>query len=227
MSQVRPARKTRVRIGPRSAGILMTTEEFDRISNSCCVPGYRYELINGVLVVSPPPAAAERNPNDELGFLLRLHKRTHPQGHLLDLTLPEHTVVGTPNRRRCDRAIWCGLGRVPSEDGDVPVVVVEFVSPSKSDLERDYQAKRAQSREAGVREYWIFDRFRRCMTALRFGPDQTSELVIGEGGQYQTDLLPGFVLPIAPILMSADAFPLKKRRTHPKKRRRPRAGDSQ
>ena len=40
----------RLRLGPRSAGVLLTTEEFDRAR---FVEGWRYELINEVLVVSP------------------------------------------------------------------------------------------------------------------------------------------------------------------------------
>ena len=41
-----------IRFGPRDAGTLMTLDEFERADY---VEGYRYELINGVLVVNPPP----------------------------------------------------------------------------------------------------------------------------------------------------------------------------
>ena len=40
----------RFRLGPRSAGMLLTAAEFDRARFR---EGWRYELINGVLVVSP------------------------------------------------------------------------------------------------------------------------------------------------------------------------------
>src|SRR4051812_49283284 len=110
----------RRRFGPRSAGISMTPEEFDSIPEAEWDGRYRYELIRGVLVVVPPPAAAERGPNDDLGFLLRLYRETHPQGAALDETLPEQTVVTVADRRRCDRAIWTGLGRTPDPERDVP-----------------------------------------------------------------------------------------------------------
>ena len=47
-------RVTHPKIGPRSAGARMTPEEFDATPASRFVRGYRYEVINGVLVVTPP-----------------------------------------------------------------------------------------------------------------------------------------------------------------------------
>ena len=81
------------RIGPRSAGRLMAPEEFDALPESCWDDRYRYELIRGVLVVTPPPGGGEHNPNDDLGYLLRLHQESHPQGSVIDLTLPEQTIA--------------------------------------------------------------------------------------------------------------------------------------
>ena len=102
----------RLRLGPRSAGLLLTTAEFDRARFR---EGWRYELINGVLVVSPTPSRKERHPNEELGYLLRHYQLSHPQGSSLDLTLHEETIEGKQNRRRADRAIWAGLGRDPAD----------------------------------------------------------------------------------------------------------------
>ena len=111
---------SRIRFGPRSAGSLMTPEEFDATPESAWDDRYRYELIRGVLVVSPPPSIGERDPNEELGFLLRLYQGTHPQGHSLDLTVSEQTVPLTVHRRRADRVIWAGLGRIPDRHGTYP-----------------------------------------------------------------------------------------------------------
>lgn len=214
------ARLKRPRIGPRSAGVLMTPEEFDDLPEHRWVPGYRYELINGVLVVSPHSASAERGPNDDLGHLLWTYRESDPRGAALDGTLPQHSVLSAPNRRRCDRAIWVGLGRQPAEESDIPSIVVEFVAFSKSDKHRDDQVKREEYRLAGVKEYWIIDRFRRRMTSVQSLEGGTAEVIIDEGQSYQTDLLPGFVLPLTRLLSKADAWPTLKRR------RRPRTGDS-
>ncbi len=40
-------------LGPHWNGAHLTPEEFDACDD--WEPGYRYELINGVLIVSPPP----------------------------------------------------------------------------------------------------------------------------------------------------------------------------
>jgi hypothetical protein len=57
------------KIGPASAGLLMTPDEFDAITDYD--DRYRYELIRGVLVVNPIPSEAEGDPNrqshEELG----------------------------------------------------------------------------------------------------------------------------------------------------------------
>ena len=54
--------KTSCRIGWSSAGIRMTPQEFDAVTRDD--DRFRYELIHGVLVVSPIPARAEAGPND-------------------------------------------------------------------------------------------------------------------------------------------------------------------
>ncbi len=56
----------------------MTPEEFDATPERAFDDRYRYELIRGVLVVTPPPGSGERGPNDELGYLLRLLQGDQP-----------------------------------------------------------------------------------------------------------------------------------------------------
>ena len=201
----------RLRLGPRSAGMLLTPEEFDRASGQ---EGWRYELINGVLVVSPTPSRQERHPNDKLGQWLGHYQDNHPQGSSLDLTLPEEEIQTHRNRRRVDRAIWAGLGRDPGET-ETPTIVAEFVSEGKVNQERDYLAKRAEYREIGVREYWVIDRFRRTLTVSIFGGAQDEERVIPEPQKYETPLLPGFELDVARLLAYADRWAKKKRLRKP------------
>jgi hypothetical protein len=95
------ALKKRIReFGPRSAGVSMTLQEFDRVE---VVEGYPYELINGVLIVSPIPSPQEHSPNEELAYWLLLYRDNHPKAGALNGTLPEHTVRTPLNRRRADR----------------------------------------------------------------------------------------------------------------------------
>ncbi len=191
-------------LDPGLAGTLMTPEEFDAIEE--CTEGYVYELIHGVLVVTPPPLESERGPNDELAFLLRLYQLQNPK-HLND-TLPEQLVRTGDNRRRADRVIWAGLRKQPDPQLDIPTIVVEFVSAGKRNRRRDYIEKRDEYLAAGVKEYWVIDRFRRQMTVYRL---KAAELVIAENEVYHTALLPGFELPLAHILAIADRWQKKKK----------------
>lgn len=185
-------------LGLEQAGMLLTPEEFDAVSD--WDEDYRYELIHGVLVVTPPPLDAEVDPNDELGHWLRKYQQEHPQGAALDLTLPERTVR-TPTSRRCaDRVAWAGQGRRPDTRREVPTIVSEFVSQGRRDHQRDYVEKRQEYRDAGVQEYWIMDRFRRILTVVR----PQSEAVITEVETYRPALLPGFELPFGRLLALAD-----------------------
>src|SRR5262249_30341408 len=175
---------------PESNGTLMPPAEFDRAE---FMEGWRYELINGVLIVSPTPLEEERDPNDELAFWVRSYRDTHPQGWQLDATLPEHTVKTGKNRRRADRVIWAGLGRRPRR-GERPTIVVEFVSAGKRDRQRDYEEKRDEYMALGVHEYWIFDRFERTLTVFFRKDDKVKKRVLRGHQKYKTDLLPGFEL---------------------------------
>lgn len=188
-------------LGLGLAGTRMTPEEFDAVEEYD--ENYRYELIHGILVVTPVPLPQETGPNERLGQSLLNYRDGHPQGASLDYTLMEQYVRTPDSLRRADRLIWAGLGRLPRIKEDVPTIVVEFVSASRRDRRRDYVEKRAEYLELGVAEYWIVDRFRRTLTVCRPGAE---DLVVPETGTYRTDRLPGFELPLAPLLAAADLW---------------------
>jgi Uma2 family endonuclease len=191
-------------LGPELAGILMSPDEFDAVEDYDA--DYRYELIHGVLVVTPIPLSAEVGPNEWLGHLLLTYRDVHPQGRALDATLPERYVRTADSRRRADRVIWAGLGRMPEERRDVPTIVVEFVSEGRRNRQRDYVDKRREYAALGIGEYWVFDRFQRRLTV--FGGQTVTETgrIVEEHEIYETPHLPGFELPLARLLAVADAW---------------------
>ena len=191
-------------LGPESAGLLMTPEEFDAIDEYD--ENYRYELVHGVLVVSPIPLPEETDPNELLGHLLLQYKEMHPRGSALDHTLPQQYVRTRTGRRIADRLIWAGLGRLPNVKRDAAAIAAEFVSARRRDRQRDYVDKREEYREAGILEYWILDRFQRTMTVIRFLPTGPEELVIRAGQTYESPLLPGFQVPLDRLLQAADRW---------------------
>jgi Uma2 family endonuclease len=180
-----------LRISLDLAGTLMTPDEFDSIED--WDEEYVYELIRGILVVSPSPSPLERGPVDFLAHILLSYQDRQPEGLALDATLPEHTIRVGPNRRRADRVIWAGLGRLPNFAEETPTIVIEFVSAGKRNRHRDYVEKRDEYLSCGVKEYWVVDRFQRCMTVFRAGEERRWV----ETEIYQTPLLPGFELVMA------------------------------
>jgi Uma2 family endonuclease len=202
MSTARVRRPKRARLGRHSNGMLMTPQEFDAATDFDEL--YSYELIHGVLIVSPPPGESERDPNGELDHLLRAYKSGHPAGSVLDKTLAEQYVHLSDSRRRADRVIWAGLGRIPDPKTDVPAIVVELVFNRQRDRVRDFEEKRRQYLAIGIQEYWIIDRFRRIMTVFRGRTEQPAEQIVKQNEVYRTPLLAGFELPLARLLNVAD-----------------------
>ena len=196
-SKTKPIRLTR-----SCNGMLMTPEEFDAVTDYD--DRFVYELIHGVLIVSPVPGESERDPNEELSFLLRTYQQSHPQGSILDKTLGEQYIALPDSRRRADRVIWIGLGRVPNPQDDVPAIAVEFVSKRKRDRIRDYEEKRRDYEVIGVEEYWLIDRFKKTMTVFKKSAGGESVLVVKANEIYRTPLLPGFELPLSRLLKVAD-----------------------
>lgn len=188
-------------LGPHDAGLPMAREEFARRDYE---PGYRYELIHGVLIVTPAPALEHRDANEQLGYWLRHYRDHHPQGKALDLTVPEQDVRTPTCMRRCDRAIWAGLGRLPHPEDDVPTIVVEFVSARSWDRRRDYVEKREEYLAAGARECWILDRFARRLVALTRNEGTWDESVIAADDVFRPALLPGFEFSVSELLAIGD-----------------------
>jgi Uma2 family endonuclease len=188
-------------LGPESNGLTMTNEEFREIED--WDGNYRYELIRGVVVVSPPASASERGPNDALAYQLLTYQLQHPQGVKLDATLPEQEIDVGDSIRRADRVIWAGLGRQPDLRVDPPTIVIEFVSPGRAAWRRDYRDKRREYAALGVQEYWIIDRFRKTLSVCR-GLDKP--LIVKEAETYTTLLLPGFELKVGELLKVADRW---------------------
>ena len=177
----------------------MTPAEFDAVTDYD--ENYRYELLRGILIVSPIPSRQHEKVLDRLGYRLQKYELEHPNGGVIDLTLPGRYVhIPNGDRRRADRVVWCGFGREIDEATDVPTIAIEVVSPSRRDRVRDYDLNREDYAAAGVMEYWILDRNGPRLTVVTaegerpFGPEET----------YETPLLPGFAFRVREVFSPTD-----------------------
>ncbi len=183
----------------------MTPDEYDAVIDYDDT--VNYELIKGVLVVTPMASRSERSPNELLGHWLLTYRKDHPSGSCLVATLFEEYLRTFENRRRADRAIWVAhAGKRPNPKTDIPTIAVEFVSAGKAAWRRDYVEKRDEYLAAGVVEYWVIDRFRRLLTVYSQLLGQPSERAIHEHEVYRPELLPGFELSLAELLAAADEW---------------------
>src|SRR5512135_3639200 len=122
------ARKAVPKLRRSSNGMLMTPEELHAAEIDDDL--YIYELIRGVLIVSPRPSESERDPNDGLGHLLRSYQAEHSQASPLDKTLSEQTMTLVANSSRPSEtgvfsrqdALSCPDSGLSAADGNSPPV---------------------------------------------------------------------------------------------------------
>ena len=117
--------------------------------------GYRYELIDGVLLLSPTPIDDHNRPHSEFLTELKLFLRKHPElGELffeMSVFLPDGNVLEPDiSFVAADR-----LDIVTGHLHGAPDLVVEVLSPSTR--RRDLGVKAESYLGCGVREYWIVD----------------------------------------------------------------------
>jgi Uma2 family endonuclease len=114
--------------------------------------GQRYELDDGVLVVSAAPMAIHQRVLYRLEFLLEL--ACPPEFELL----PGPGVEISEIQYRIPDLAVIRAGSVPLADSNVkrpPVIVVEIASPSTARYDRN--RKKAVYAEFGIPAYWIVD----------------------------------------------------------------------
>ena len=108
--------------------------------------GRRYELVDGVLVVSPSPSRPHQRASMRLSVILDRHAPVE----LEVLAAPCDLLLGP------DTVVQPDLLIVPAEDDDaLPVLVVEILSESTRRF--DLALKRARYETAGIGAYWVID----------------------------------------------------------------------
>jgi len=118
-------------------------------------PGFRHEVIDGVLIRDPSPSFHHQRISRRLQRILEDYfHETDPQGEVfnapLDLNLSEYTIV------QPDLMYLPGSRPARNNPVDsVPELIVEVLSPSTSRKDRVLKLNHYQS--SGVPHYWILD----------------------------------------------------------------------
>ncbi|MEW6253163.1 MAG: Uma2 family endonuclease [Planctomycetota bacterium] len=172
----------------------MTAAEYFRLPDD----GYAYELVNGVLLMSPSPRPRHQRVLLEVAAQLSGSLRKDPVGVVHIETDVEFAPAFVYRPDLC----FYRVGRVkgdPDHLRGAPDLVVEIISPQSRRY--DSETKRADYERFGVQEYWLIDPQRETMTFLRLSEGQYAE-VAPEGDTFGSAAATGFSLDLAAVRAS-------------------------
>lgn len=179
------------------AGLRMTAREYFALGET----DEQYELIDGVLVMSPSPSLSHQDLVLKLIRLVATAADELPGTRIVldtDIKFSDNTVY------RPDIAVYA-TGRLvgqPRYPEIPPDLVIEILSPSSQP--RDLITKRDDSARFGVREYWVIDPteqsakvFRMTARARKFGRPTTAS------GRLTSSAVPGLAVDLKSVFQSA------------------------
>ncbi len=200
------ARARPLRLTPADAGREVSLEDFEHAIGK---EGWRYELIDGRVEVSPVPEL----PHDSLLFWLNGlfldYSRAHPKvvnyiSNHARIFIPERPAATCPEP---DLALYRGFPlhlplRLRRWRDVSPILVVEALSDDNrdKDLIRNVEL---YLQSPTIREYWIIDRLAdpdhpTLQVRRKRGRAWQRPMDVPFGGTYTTRLLPGFFLVVDP-----------------------------
>jgi Uma2 family endonuclease len=137
-----------------------TLAELDRLPDD----GNKYELLAGELFVTPAPSPAHEQLVSVLYGVLWPYVRAHGLGHLYT---PRAVVRTDESEVEPDLMVRPATPTLPKTWAEMPtpLLVVEILS--RTTQRRDREQKRAFYLRIGVAEYWMVDRWSRCIHVVR------------------------------------------------------------
>ncbi len=190
---------------PRYAGLRMTADEYEELPDDGC----KYELIDGVVVMSPSPSFGHQDVAGEIEWQIRTFLKDHPVGSVAH----ETDAIFDPLRVYRPDLMFLSTRRFPVPTDRVraiPDMVLEVLSPGTRAM--DLSTKRDDYQRFGVSEYWIADPAAATMTFLRLTSAGAKGAAVGRGGgkmvyrpvpckgtKFPSIAIPGFTLNISPV----------------------------
>ena len=132
--------------------------------------GNRYEILDGAIVMTPPPGTAHQHVVTEL--LVILHAPAREAG-LEVFVAPVAWRIGPGQVPEPDLVVTAPETVTPRAVASAPLLVVEVLSPSGRG--RDLFEKRRIYAAGGAAWYWIVDPAEPSLTALRLAGDAYEE----------------------------------------------------
>jgi Uma2 family endonuclease len=129
--------------------------------------GWKYEIVDGVLHMSPPPRIEHQDISGELFVAMRAHARRRKLGKVLaapcGVRLPGQPIPLEPDILFVKHERLAIVGERYVEGA--PNLIVEILSPSNAsyDLETKFQVYQ----DAGVPEYWLVNPWEKTVTVYR------------------------------------------------------------
>lgn len=178
------------------AGLRMSADEFLRLPDD----GQFYELIDGVVQVSPSPTPEHQAAMIEITGQLFKYLEARPLGRVfaeLDVHLGQGPGGGDLVYR--PEVIFVSADRVRKMRKRIvgaPELVVEVISQGSRRL--DSQTKKQDYERCGVVEYWLVDPARESIRFYRRKGRKFAEVRVS-GDTFKSMAVPGFVLDVARV----------------------------
>jgi Uma2 family endonuclease len=177
------------------AGLRLGVDEYLELPED----GNRYQMINGVILMSPRAVPIHQVVAAEVVFQLQCFLRAHQIGKVfpeIDVVLdssPRGGLIYSPD------AIFVRNERLPRKNKAMvgpPDLVMEVISPGSRRM--DTKTKRDDYERCGVLEYWLIDSDRQEYTFFRLRDGKYIEET-PEQDIFKSEAVPGFVLDLAAL----------------------------
>jgi Uma2 family endonuclease len=168
------------------------------------IGAWMIELVDGRLEFPTMPNMLHQDILEFLFTLLKAFVMEHKLGRVYFAPMPVHLFSGT--FREPDIAFLKSHRikdkRKPPEGADL---VMEIVSPKKSDRKRDLKDKRADYAKAKIPEYWIVDPEKKTITVLTLSGKSYRVHGVFESGDIATSkLLKGFKVAVSDVFAAGE-----------------------
>lgn len=172
-------------------GALMTADEFLALGET----PQRYQLIDGVVLMSPSPRTLHSRVLIEITAQLHAFEA---RGGVVDMYSETDLRVNDRSVYQPDLLAYArGYSHPPPLLlASPPDLIVEVLSPSTA--RQDLQTKRAAYERFGVREYWVVDADRASVQVWRHDGHAYTAAPC-EGNTLASTAIPGFVLDLKPL----------------------------